>query len=89
MTELGIRAGYCRRVAGTWFAEVCVGNGRWRATAKARGSGPGIAVRRAVDAAVEALRKRPSPPGDHDAFDIATGRLRPRLEPECPEKPDA
>ena len=27
--------------------------------------------------------------GDLDAFDIATGRLRPRLEAECPEKPDA
>ena len=85
MTELGIRAGYCRRVAGAWFAEVCVGDGKWRATAKARGSGPGIAVRRAVDAAVEALRKQPPAPDDLDAFDIATDRLRPQLEPECPE----
>ena len=68
-----------------WFAEVCVGNGKWRATAKARGSGPGIAVRRAVDAANKALQEQPAPADGADAFDLAIGRLRPRVEPECPE----
>ena len=65
--------------------EVSVSDGQWKATAKARASGPGIAVRRAVDVAIKALREQPPAPGDVDPFELVTGRLRPQLEPECPE----
>ena len=60
--DLRIHAGRCRRRQGVWFAEVSVSDGKWKATAKARASGPGIAVRRAVDTAIKALREQPECP---------------------------
>ena len=57
--RLRIRSGTCVRDGRRWKAKVAVSDGAWIVEVAAKASAPGLAVRRAFDAAVREILRTP------------------------------